>query len=167
MDFKSLGANSPVYIIRKKPFLYEVGVLKSKTVKQQPNLYMPQPAPQAFDVVITVNGNDEVVPGITDSMEVVDYKGSYYSASVEGILQANANLAQMAKAGLEEQSYYQSVMAGAESVNEKLNPQYAENKKQAKTIKDLQDRQDEQGKKLDLILSRIDEVLNAPKTKTS
>lgn len=161
-----MGANSPVYIIRKKPFQYEVGVLKSKNAKQpQQNIYLPQQAPQTFDLVITVNGNDEVVPGITDNMEVVDYKGAYYSASVEGILQANANLAQMAKAGLEEQPYYKSVEKGTEEVSEKLNPQYAENKKQAKTIRELQDRQDAQDKKLDLILSKMDEVLGVPKAK--
>ena len=34
MDFKNLGENSIVHIIRKKPFLYETGTLKSKVAKQ-------------------------------------------------------------------------------------------------------------------------------------
>lgn len=160
MDFKNLGENSIVYIIRKKPFLYETGLLKSKVAKQQP--YQIQPTPQTFDLVVTVNGNDEVVPGITDNMEVVDYKGSFYSASVEGILQANANLEQMAKAGKAEQPYYDEVLKGTEGVNEKLNPRYAADKQQARTIEELQRRQDEQGKTLDKILSRIEEFLVPP-----
>lgn len=157
MDFKNLGENSIVYIIRKKPFSYETGILKSKIVKQ-PQPYQLQPMPQTFDIVVTVNGNDEMVPGVTDNMEVVDYKGSFYSASVDGILQANANLEQMAKAGKAEQDYYDSVLKGAEAVNEKLNPRYAADKQQARTIEDLQKRQDEQDKKLDKILSRIEEL---------
>lgn len=155
MDFKNLGENSIVYIIRKKPFAYETGVLKSKVTKQQ--LYQLQPTQQTFDIVVAVNGNDEVVPGITDNMEVVDYKGTFYSASVEGILQANSNLAQMAKTGKAEQSYYDSVLKGTESVEEKLNPRYAADKQQARTVKELQERVDAQGKKLDKILSRLDE----------
>lgn len=162
MDFKNLGENSHVHIIRKKPFCYETGVLKSKVVKQQ-NPYQIQSAPQAFDLVITVNGNDEVVPGVTENMEVVDYKGSFYSASVEGILQANDNLAQMAKVGLEEQPYYKAVVQGTEGVREKLNPRYAEEKQRDRTIKQLEERQDKQDKKLDEILSFVREFVSPPK----
>lgn len=161
MDFKNLGENSIVYIIRKKPFSYETGLLKSKIAKQQ-QPYQIQPMPQTFDIVVTVNGNDELVPGITDNMEVVDYKGSFYSASVDGILQANANLEQIAKAGKAEQTYYDSVLKGTEEVNEKLNPRYAADKQQARTIEDLQKRQDEQDRKLDKILSRIEELFTPP-----
>ena len=44
---------------------------------------------------------------------------------------------------------------------EVLNPQYAENKAQAKTIKDLQEHQNEQDKKLDSILDMLQKI--APK----
>lgn len=162
MDFKNLGENGIVHIIRKKPFAYLTGVLKSKNLKQL-NPYQVQPAPQNFDLVITVGGNDEVVPGIGEGMEVVDYKGSYYSASSEGILQAVANMMQMAQTGIDEQDYYHSVRNEGEKVLELLNPQYAEGKRQARIIKDLQDRTDAQDKKLDQILSRLDEFFDAPK----
>ena len=161
MDFKNLGENSIIYIIRKKPFSYETGLLKSKVAKQ-PQPYQIQPMPQTFDIVVTVNGNDEVVPGISENMEVVDYKGSFYSASVDGILQANANLEQMAKAGKAEQPYYDSVLKGTEAVNEKLNPRYAADKQQTRTIEDLQARVDAQDKKLDKILSRIEDFFTPP-----
>ena len=162
MDFKNLGENGIVHIIRKKPFAYLTGVLKSKSVKN-PNPYQIQPAPQTFDLVISVGGNDEVVPGIGDGMEVVDYKGSYYSASPEGTLQAVTNMMQMAQNGIDEQSYYHSVKSEGEKVLELLNPQYAEGKRQARIIKDLQDRTDEQDKKLDKILTRLDEFFSTPK----
>lgn len=162
MDFKNLGENGIVHIIRKKPFAYLTGVLKSKNLKQA-NPYQVQPAPQNFDLIITVGGNDEVVPGIGEGMEVVDYKGSYYSASSEGILQAVANMMQMAQTGIDEQDYYHSVRNEGEKVLELLNPQYAEGKRQARIIKDLQDRTDAQDKKLDQILSRLDEFFDAPK----
>ena len=157
MDFKNLGENSIVYIIRKKPFSYETGILKSKTAKPA-NPYQIQATPQTFDIVINVNGNDEIIPGITDNMEVVDYKGAYYSATVDGILQANANLAQMAKAGKEEQPYYDSVLEGTEHVNETLNPRYAEEKQRDRTIKELVEHRRETDSKLDQILAFMREL---------
>ena len=163
MDFKSLGENSQVHIIRKKPFQYLTGTLKSKTAKNL-NLapYMMQTQPQTFDLVINVNGNDEIVSGISDNMEVVEYKGSYYSASTNGILQAASTMVQMAKNGKAEQSYFDDVIAKGEKVIENLNPEYAESKKQARIVKDLQDRQDKQDKKLDDIYSLLQKI--APKS---
>lgn len=162
MDFKNLGENSIVYIIRKKPFEYLTGTLKSKVAKQQ-NPYQIQQSQPTFDVVITVKGNDEIIPGITDNMEVVDYKGSFYSATVDGILQANANLAQMAKAGKEEQPYYDSVLEGTEYVNETLNPRYAEEKQRDRTIKELMEHRRETDTKLDQILAFMKELTSPSK----
>ena len=45
---------------------------------------------------------------------------------------------------------------------ETLNPQYAENKQQARTIKDLQERADKQDKKLDDIYSLLQKMNGAP-----
>lgn len=166
MDFISLGENSPVYIVRKKPFEFLTGTLKSKGKKPLvTNPYLPpQPnTPQPTDIVVTVNGSDETVPGIHQGMEVVEYKGSYYSVSSEGAQQAVANLMQMAKSNLDERPYYESVLSEGEKTMEKLNPQYAEGKRQARTIEDLQKRQDEQDKKLDRILSRIEEFFSPSK----
>lgn len=163
MDFKSLGDNSQVHIIRKKPFQYLTGTLKSKTAKNM-NLapYMMQTQPQTFDLVINVNGNDEIISGISDNMEVVEYKGSYYSASTNGILQAASTMVQMAKNGKAEQPYFDEVIREGEKVIENLNPEYAESKKQARIVKDLQDRQDEQGKMLKEMYSMLQKI--APKS---
>ena len=78
-------------------------------------------------------------------------------------MQAVANMMQMAQTGIDEQDYYHSVRNEGEKVLELLNPQYAEGKRQARIIKDLQDRTDAQDKKLDQILSRLDEFFDAPK----
>ena len=164
MDFYSLGENSPVYIIRKKPFALITGTMKSKGVKPAvSNPYMPPTAPQTTDVVITVNGSDEIVPSVPQGMEVVEYKGSYYSVSSEGAQQAIANMMQMASTGKAEQEYYDSVLTEGEKYMEQLNPQYAEGKQQARAIRDLQKRQDEQDTKLDRILSRIEELFTPSK----
>lgn len=162
MDFKSLGDNSQIHIIRKKPFQYLTGTLKSKTAKNQSFApYMMQTQPQTFDLVVNVNGSDEIVSGISDNMEVVEYKGSYYSASTNGILQAASTMVQMAKNGKAEQSYFDDVIAKGEKVIESLNPEYAESKRQARLVKDLQDRQDEQGKMLKEMYSMLQKI--APK----
>lgn len=162
MDFKSLGENSQIYIIRKKPFEYLTGTLKVKTAKNQ-NVapYLMQTLPQTYDIVINVNGNDEILSGVSDNMEVVEYKGSFYSASTNGILQAASTMVQAAKNGKAEQAYYDEVITKGEKLIEDLNPEYAESKKQARLVKDLQSRQDEQGKKLDDIYALLKKL--APK----
>ena len=163
MDFKTLGENSPVYIIRKKPFCYEVGTLKSKGTKPVNQFQVPQNTQPLIDVVLTVSGNDEILPNVPQGLETIDYKGSYYSTTTDGILQALANLMQMASNGKAEQPYYDTVLTEGEKVREMLDMQYAENKRQARTIKDLQERADAQDKKLDRILSRIEEFFTPSK----
>lgn len=167
MDFKSLGENSPVHIVRKKPFVYEVGVLKSKSglpqQMQQTNPYlamMQQNMPQqSFNIVVTVNGKDEVVQGIPLNGENVDYNNTYYCATSEGAMQAIANMMQMASAGKADVPYYDSILANGEKYMEMLNPQYAAGKHQARTIEELQKRQGEQDEKLDRVLSMMERMM--------
>lgn len=162
MDFNSLGENSPIYIVRKKPFQYLTGVLKSKTSKQQ-NPYIPQTSSQPIDVVVNVNGSDEVVPNIPQGMEAVEYRGCYYCTTLECAQQAISGLIQLGKSGIAEQPYYNSLVKEGEATMELINPQYAEGKRQARSIKSLEERQTETDKKLDAILSRLDEVLSPKK----
>ncbi len=162
MDFNSLGENSPVYIVRKKPFQFLTGTLKTKNTKQQ-NPFMPPLQGQNIDIVVTVSGSDEILPGIPLNMETVEYKGSYYSVSADGIQNAVANMMQQAKSNLDEHDYYTSVLNEGEKIMEQLNPQYAEGKRQARTIKDLQERADAQDKKLDQILDFMKELTGPTK----
>ena len=151
MDFSSLGENSQIFIVREKPYKFETGILKSKTPKQA-NIYMPN-AQQTIDVVVSVNGNDEIIPNI----------GCYYSTNQEGAQQAISNLIQIGKNGLAEQPYYNTLVVEGEKDMEKINPQYAENRKQARAVRELQERADAQDKKLDQILAFMQDLSGSPK----
>lgn len=164
MDFITLGENSQILIIRKKPFKFETGVLKSKTVKH-PNLYIPNDVQKA-DVVITVNGNDEILPNVPNGVEVVEHNNCYYSTTEEGAQQVISNLIQIGKNGIAEQAYYESLVTEGEKAMEKINPQYAEGRQQARTIKDLQERADKQDKKLDDIYALLQKMSGGSQPKT-
>lgn len=166
MDFKSLGENSPVHIVRKKPFLYEVGTLKSKNIPQlnnQVNPYLAQAfqqnMPQKFDIVVSVNGKDETVVGIPFNGEAVEYNNTYYCTSSDGAMQAIAGMMQFASTAKADVPYYDSILMNGEMYMERLNPQYAEGKRQARVISDMQNRQDEQDKKLDDVLAMMKQLL--------
>lgn len=161
MDFVSLGENSQIYIVREKPYKFEMGTLKSKTPKQA-NIYLPN-AQQTIDVVVSVNGNDEIVPNIGSGMETVKYHGCYYSTNQDGAQQAISNLIQIGKNGLAEQPYYNTLVVEGEKDMEKINPQYAENRKQARAVRELQERADAQDKKLDQILAFMQDLSGSPK----
>lgn len=169
MDFNSLGNGSPFYILRQgeKPML-EVGTVKQKSQPrakfqpQTPNLMAGMQMQQVVDFIVTVNGKDETFSEIPVNVEIAQIGSNVtFSGSREAMLQAVDGMLQTSKKALEQIPYHKNVIAESEKMIETLNPQYAENKAQAKSILDLQARQDQQDKKLDSIL----EVLNriAPK----
>lgn len=158
MDFNSLGENSPVYVVRKRPFGFLTGTLKAKVSKQPVNPYLPQAQQQPIDVIVNVGGSDESIPGVPIGMEVVEYKGSYYSTTADGAQQAISGLMQVGRDGIDSQEYFNSLITEGEKALESINPQYAEGKRQARVVRELQERQDAQDKKLDEILSFMREL---------
>ena len=158
MDFNSLGENSPVYVVRKRPFGFLTGTLKAKVSKQPVNPYLPQAQQQPIDVIVNVGGSDETIPGVPIGMEVVEYKGSYYSTTADGAQQAISGLMQVGRDGIDSQEYFNSLITEGEKALESINPQYAEGKRQARVVRELQERQDAQDKKLDEILSFMREL---------
>ena len=162
MDFNSLGNGSPFYVLRQaeKPTL-EVGVVKQKSQPraqfptQTPNLMQGMQMQQVIDVVATINGKDETFPDIPVNVEIAQKGNMTFSGSREAMLQAVDNMLQSSKKALEQIDYHKSVISESEKMMEILNPQYAENKQQARTIKDLQERADRQDKKLDDIYSLL------------
>ena len=169
MDLKSLGNGAPFYILRQgeKPIL-EVGIVKSKSQPrakfptQTPNIMQGMQMQQVVDVVATINGKDETFQDIPVNVEIAQRGNATFSGSREAMLQAVDNMLQGSKKALEQIDYHKSVISESEKMMEVLNPQYAENKQQARTIKDLQERADKQDKKLDDIYSLLQKISGTP-----
>jgi dsDNA-binding SOS-regulon protein len=169
MDFQSLGQGSPFYILRQgeKPIL-EVGVVKQKSQArakfptQTPNIMQGMQVQQVIDVVATINGKDETFSEVPINVEIAQRGNVTFSGSREAMLQAVDAMLQTSKKALEQIPYHKSVISESEKMMEALNPQYAENKQQARTILDLQERADKQEKMLSDIYALVQKI--APKT---
>ena len=164
MDFQSLVEGNPFYILRKgeKPVL-DVGVVKSKS---QPRAKYQMQTPgvmngllaqqqQVIDIMVTVNGKDEQFAELPLNIEIASRGDNTFSGSREAILQAVDAMLQTSKKAIEQVSYHKAVITESEKMLETLNPRYAEEKRQARTINDLKTRQDATDKKLDEILEFI------------
>ena len=165
MDFNSLGNGNPFYILRKgeKPTL-EVGVVKSKSQPrakfqtQTPNVMTGMQMQQVIDIIATINGRDETFSEIPVNVEIAARGNDTFSGSREAMLQAVDAMLQTSKKSIEQIPYHKSVIAESEKMLEVLNPRYAEEKKQARTIKALEERQSATDAKLDSILSILQKL---------
>lgn len=165
MDFSSLGQGSPFYILRQgeKPIL-EVGTVKAKT---QPHVKFPTSTPnlmtglqtqQVIDVTATINGKDETFNDIPLGVEIAAKGNVTFSGSREAMLQAVDTMLQTSRKALDQISFHKGVIAESEKMLEVLNPRYAEEKRQARTINDLERRQADTDKKLDAILGILQKL---------
>jgi hypothetical protein len=165
MDIQNLGIGSPFYVLRKgeKPVL-ETGVVKTKSQPrakfptQTPNIMQGMQMQQVIDVTVTINGKDEVFSEIPINVEIAARGNDTFTGSREAMLQAVDAMLQTSKKAIEQIPYHKSVIAESEKMLEVLNPQYAENKKQARTISDLERRQADTDKKLDTILGILQKL---------
>ena len=168
MDFNSLGVNAPFYILHKGEKLsLQVGTVKSKT-DPKPQFPTQTPAifsgmsgqPNVVDVVVTLNGVDTPFNNLPYNTETAQYNNgeTLVSCSKEAMLQAVDGMIQSSKKALEQVDYHKCVLKEGEKMLELLNPTYAENKKNARTIRDLQERADAQDKKLDSILAILQDL---------
>lgn len=168
MNIESLNAGQPFYILRKgeKPVL-EIGTVKSKSQPRAkfptatPNLMNGMNVQQVVDITATVNGRDEVFNEIPVSVEIAARGNDTFSGSREAMLQAVDAMLQTSRKALDQIPYHKSVIAESEKMIEALNPRYAEEKKQARTIKALEERQSATDAKLDSIL-KILQKLDSP-----
>jgi hypothetical protein len=160
MDIQSLTNGSPFYVLKKGecPKL-EVGVVKSKSNPRPqyqtstPSLMNGMNFQQVVDLTVTINGNDRVINNIPLNVEIAAMGNETFSGSREAMLQAVDSMLQTSKKALEQISWHKNTIVEAEKMLEVLNPRYAEEKKQAKTINDLEKRQAATDAKLDSILS--------------
>lgn len=174
MDFSSLGNGNPFYVLRKgeKPIL-EVGVVKSKTQPrakwptQNPNVMAGLQVQQVIDVVATINGKDETFSEIPINVEIAQRGNDTFTGSREAMLQAVDSMLQTSKKAIEQIPYHKVVISETEKMLEVLNPQYAENKKQSRTISDLERRQADTDKKLDTILTILQKLDSPPSSTKS
>jgi len=161
----SLGIGNPFYVLRKgeRPIL-EVGVVKSKTQPrakwptQTPNVMTGLQMQQVIDVVATINGKDETFSDIPINVEIAQRGNDTFSGSREAMLQAVDSMLQTSKKALDQIPMHKSVIAESEKMLEVLNPRYAEEKRQARTISDLERRQADTDKKLDAILGILQKL---------
>lgn len=160
MDINSLTNGSPFYVLKKgeRPTL-EIGTVKGKSQPkpqyqtQTPNVLNGLNFQQVVDLTITVNGSDRVIPNIPINVEIAAMGNETFSGSREAMLQAVDTMLQTSKKAIEQIPYHKSVIAESEKMLEVLNPRYAEEKRQARTISDLEKRQAATDQKLDSILS--------------
>lgn len=165
MNFDSLANGNPFYVLRKgeKPML-EVGVVKSKSQPrakfptQTPNIMTGMQMQQVVDVIATINGRDETFSEIPINVEIAARGNDTFSGSREAMLQAVDAMLQTSKKAIEQVPYHKSVIAESERMLEALNPRYAEEKKQARTIKSLEERQAATDAKLDSILEILQKL---------
>lgn len=165
MDIQSLTNGSPFYVLRKgeRPVL-EVGTVKAKSQPrpqyqtQTPNLMNGMNFQQVVDLTVTINGSDRVINNIPLNVEIAAQGNETFSGSREAMLQAVDNMLQTSKKALEQIPLHKNVIAESEKMLEVLNPRYAEEKKQARTITDLERRQSETDKKLDAILGILQKL---------
>ena len=161
----SLGIGNPFYVLRRgeKPVL-EVGVVKSKSQPrakfptQTPNIMQGMQLQQVIDVTATISGKDEVFSDIPVNVEIAARGNDTFSGSREAMLQAVDAMLQTSRKAIDQIPYHKGVIAESEKMLEVLNPQYAENKKQARTISDLERRQADTDKKLDTILGILQKL---------
>lgn len=148
MDFNSLGNGNPFYVLRRgeKPIL-EVGVVKSKTQPhvqfptQTPNLMTGLQTQQVMEIVVTINGRDETFTNIPPNVEIAQRGNDTFTGNREAMLQAVDAMLQTSKKALDQIQYHKVVIAESEKMLEVLNPQYADNKRQARTIQSLEEKQ--------------------------
>ena len=139
MDFNSLVNGNPFYVLRRgeKPIL-EVGIVKSKTQPrakfqtQTPNIMTGMQMQQVVDVVATINGKDETFSEVPINVEIAARGNDTFSGSREAMLQAVDAMLQTSKKAIEQVPYHKSVISETEKMLEVLNPQYAENKQNAR-----------------------------------
>lgn len=167
MDFQSLGTGNPFYVLRKgeKPLL-EVGVVKSKTQPrakfptQTPNIAMGMQMQQVIDVTATINGKDETFCEIPINVEIAARGNDTFSGSREAMLQAVDAMLQTSKKAIEQVPFHKGVIAESEKMLEVLNPQYADNKRQARTIQSLEEKQKATDEKLAALEAQSSEMLS-------
>lgn len=140
MNFSELQNGANFYVISTSNGLsVAVGTVKGKTAP-----YWPMPVngmnSQLVDLTININGQDRVVPGLPVSLEVAGRDPEIYTGNRETAERViDEKMAEAAKM-LQNIPYFQKVKQDGPKCKETINPGYAQTRKQAETIEQLQQR---------------------------
>lgn len=140
MNFSELQPGANFYILSTNNGLsVAVGTVKGKTAP-----YWPMPAngmnSQLVDLTININGQDRVVPGLPVSLEVAGRDPEIYTGNRETAERVIDEKMAEADKMLQNIPYYQKVKQDGPSCKETINPGYAQTRRQAETIEQLQQR---------------------------
>lgn len=174
MDFNSLGQGSPFYVLNKteKPVL-KIGTVKGKTNPQPKyqngtNAFNAANIQNVITITATFDGKDEVFPEIPVNVEVAKIgENVIFSGSQTAMASVVENLIQQSKKALEQVEYHKNMISEGDKILEVLNPKYADEKRQAKTISELEKKQAETDKKLDKISTDQAQILSMLKQLTN
>lgn len=168
MDFNSLTNGSAFYVLRKsgeKPVL-EIGTVVSKSAPRtpydanNPTAFTGIPTQLVVDITASFDGRNELFKGVPATL-VVDKAGDcVFSGSRDEIMKAVDNMMRESRMELDRRPFYEAALTEGEKMLEQLNPSYAKEKEQARSIQSLQDRQDKTEQKLDDIASMLKKLLN-------
>ena len=127
---------------------------------QTPNIGVGMQIQQVVDIVATINGKDETFSNLPINVEIAQKGNDTFSGSREAMLQAVDAMLQTSKKAIEQVPYHKSVISESEKMLEVLNPQYAENKQNARVIQSLQEKQKAQEQQLSELKAQNTEMLN-------
>lgn len=167
MDFNSLGLSAPIYVLKVVDGIptYTVGTLKSKINSKtkypngQTGIFPAQAnAVNVFDIVVSFSGKgDEVYTEIPIAATVANTEDmkNFYATSQGAISTVLRNLIQKSQKALDptEQERHKQMISVGSKIMEEIDPQYAEEKRQARSIADLQKSQEEWDKRFTKIES--------------
>lgn len=137
--FSELQPGANFYIISTNGGLQvAVGTVKGKTAP-----YWPMNNPmnsQLVDVTINIGGQDRLVPGLPINLEVAGRDPEIYTGNRETAERIIDEKTSEADKIIQNLPYYQKVKADGPKCKEIINPGYAQTRRQAETIEQLQAR---------------------------
>lgn len=137
--FSELQPGANFYIISTNGGLQvAVGTVKGKTAPYWPmNNSMNS---QLVDLTINIGGQDRLVPGLPVNLEVAGRDPEIYTGSREVAERIIDEKTSEADKIIQNLPYYQKVKADGPKCKETINPGYAQTRRQAETIEQLQAR---------------------------
>ena len=115
---------------------------------------------QVINITATIDGRDETFTDIPFNVEVAQSGDKIFSGSRDAMISVVDNLINQSKKALNEVEYHRTMISEGDKILEVLNPKYAEEKKQAKTINELQQGYSSLNKKFDKIESDNGKIMS-------